>query len=273
VYEGNLRPLTADGYHDFSTPSAHISSARDGLVRKAFPMHSVSRFLASIATLTFLCTVAAHGQDQPSLGDFARRARLQKQQKDADAGKDAAPSALGKDATTKDAAAKDSPQIASPKDSRPNDPQARDTQAKDTQAKDTQAKDAPPPKAKRVITNDEIPEHTGPARPLPKTQAPGSTDQPEENTGAAPAEYWKGQILAAKNNITSLQGQIASLSDSIQYAGANCVSNCVQWNERQQQKQQQVEAMKQQLDQAQKQLEDLQDAARKQGFGSSVYEP
>jgi hypothetical protein len=212
-------------------------------------MPTIRRVVVLLALGASLCAVAVQAQDQPSLGDVARQARLQKQQKDADASKDAAAPAPTKDTASKDGGAKNS----LPKDSAAKDPQ--------------------PPKGKRVITNEEIPEHIGPTRTLPKTQTPGVTDEPDENTGAAPAEYWKGQILAAKNSITSLQGQIASLSDSIQYAGASCVSNCVQWNERQQQKQQQVETMKQQLDQAQKQLEDLQDAARKQGFGSSVYDP
>jgi len=205
---------------------------------------------------------AVQAQDSdsaPSLGDVARQARQQKQQKASDAGKNDASAASAKDAASKDTPVKNS--------------QVKEASIKDIPAKDPPAKDAPPPKGKRVITNDEIPEHIGPARTLPKTQASGATDEPDESTGAASAEYWKGQILAAKNSITSLQGQIASLTDSIQYAGANCVSNCVQWNERQQQKQQQVETMKQQLDQAQKQLEDLQDTARKQGFGSSVYDP
>jgi hypothetical protein len=63
------------------------------------------------------------------------------------------------------------------------------------------------------------------------------------------------------------------LNDSIQYASGNCVSNCVQWNERQKQKQDQVESMKGQLEEQQKHLEELQDEARKQGYGSSVYDP
>jgi len=219
-------------------------------------MSSKHRILVSLVAFTFVWASAAHSQDQPSLGDVARRARLQKQQKDADAGKDAADT--GKDAASKDATAKDSPQNASPKDAQSKDPQAKDSQ---------------PPKGKRVITNDEIPQQIGASHAPPKTEAAGATHEPEENAAAASAEDWKGQIQAAKNNITSLQSQIATLSDSIQYAGGNCVSNCVQWNERQQQKQQQVEVMKQQLEQSQKQLEDLQDMARKQGFGSSVYEP
>jgi hypothetical protein len=91
------------------------------------------------------------------------------------------------------------------------------------------------------------------------------------STGAA--ESWKAVIQAQKNAIASLQSEIVSLSESIHYAGGNCVANCVQWNERQQQKQQQLEGMKAQLEQLQKHLEDLQESVRKKGFGSSVYDP
>jgi hypothetical protein len=70
-----------------------------------------------------------------------------------------------------------------------------------------------------------------------------------------------------------MQQSINELAASIQYAGANCVANCAQWNERQKQKQDQVDTMKSQLEQQQKALEDMQDAARKQGYGTSVYDP
>jgi hypothetical protein len=251
-------PVPDDTIHPAHRSSPGLDRS-DGLLREDLAMPTLCRVVVSLAVGVFLCAVAVRGQDQPSLGDVARQARLQKQQRDADASKDTAAPAPGKDAASKDAPATDS--------------RRKDSAAKDVQSEDAQAHDAQPSKGKRVLTNEEIPEHIVPTRTLPKTQAPGGSDEADENTGAAPAEYWKGQILAAKNNITSLQGQIGSLSDSIQYAGANCVSNCVQWNEHQQQKQQQVETMKQQLDQAQKQLEDLQDTARKQGFGSAVYDP
>ena len=70
-----------------------------------------------------------------------------------------------------------------------------------------------------------------------------------------------------------MESEIADLSESIRYAGANCVANCVEWNERQKQKQDQVESMKAQLEEQKKQLENMQDSARKQGFGSAVYDP
>ena len=88
-----------------------------------------------------------------------------------------------------------------------------------------------------------------------------------------PPDYWKSQIMAVKNSIANLKANIDSLNASIQYAGGNCVSGCVEWNLRQKQKQDQVEMMKAQLEQQQKYLEDMQEAARKQGYGSSVYDP
>ena len=83
----------------------------------------------------------------------------------------------------------------------------------------------------------------------------------------------KSQIQAQKGEILSLQKQIDEMSESIRFAPANCVSGCEQWNERQKGKQQQVERMQAQLDELKKHLEEMQESARKQGLGSSVYEP
>jgi hypothetical protein len=183
----------------------------------------------------------AYGQDSPSLGDAARQARLQKQQKDAQA----------KDIPTKDA------------------------HRKDAQGGAAISKDAQPAKPPHVITNDEIPSHVGSTvTSAPGSQAPDTGySQPIYGTQKIPAEQWEAVIRQQKDAIASLQREIADLSESIHYAGGNCVANCVQWNERQKQKQDGVEAMKAQLEQQQKRLEDMQDAARKQGLGSAVYDP
>jgi predicted double-glycine peptidase len=198
-----------------------------------------SLFLLVAGAMT--CAAAAHSQDAQSLGDAARQARLEKQQREAKA----------KGASAKDASSKDAP------------------------GTDATAKDAQPPKVPHIITNDEIPSHLGSTlTPTPGAQTPNvPVAQPSYGNGRAAAEQWKFQIQSLKNAIASLEREIASLSESIRYAGANCVSNCVQWNERQKQKQDQVESMKAQLEQQQKSLEDLQEAARKQGFGSAVYDP
>jgi hypothetical protein len=216
-------------------------------------MRKLRRFLLLFAAGAFVFVLAARGQDDaPSLGDVARQARAQKQ----------------KDAQTKDAQSKDAPAT---------DAQSKDAEGKDAQGKDKDAagKDASSPKTPHVVTNDEIPEHVGPTRTLaPGSQNPVVTySQPVYSERKAPADYWKSRILALKNDIASLKSDIDDLSASIRYAGGNCVSGCVQWNERQQQKQDQVEAMKAQLEEQEKRLEDMQEACRKQGYGSSVYDP
>jgi hypothetical protein len=70
----------------------------------------------------------------------------------------------------------------------------------------------------------------------------------------------------------SQRREIDRLSDSLQHP-ETCIADCAQKNERQSEKEQQPESMKAQLDQRRKALEEFQDAARKQGFGSSVYDP
>lgn len=206
-------------------------SSLDGLLREVPLIRELRRLLVLLSAGAFLLVLGAQGQDSPSLGDAARQARLQKQQKDA--------------------------------------------QGKDTQGKAAITKDAQPVKAPHVITNDEIPQHVGPTGTSTSgSQVPGVTyQQPAYGNGKAPAEYWTSQIQSVKNYIASLQENIRNLESSIQYGGGNCVANCVQWNERQQQKQQQVENMKAQLEATQKRLEEMQEAARRQGYGSSVYDP
>ena len=195
------------------------------------------RVVLMFATLTLLCGFA-YAQDDQSLGDLARQVRAQKQQK---AG-----------------------------------------QGKDTAKSLTASSDATEPKTARALTNDDVPDHSN-----DKSVSSSHSDSKKSESGdskasdsatnpadrEAQAETWKSQIQTQKSNIEQLQQQIADVSSSIQYAGANCVSNCEQWNEHQRHKQEQVETMKSQLEQLQQQLEEMQESARKQGFGSSVYEP
>jgi hypothetical protein len=212
------------------------------------------RILVLLAAINFACVCAfpVCGQDDsPSLGDVARQARLQKQQKDAQS-KDAA--ASGKDA-------------ANPAD------QTKPDQGKPASGAIAASKNVPT-KPSHVITNEEIPSHIGSTLTLAKDPHQPATLDPQPSSGdQGDAAQWKSQIQAQKAEIVALQSNLARLNDSIQYAGANCVSNCVQWNEEQKRKQDQVESMKAQLEQLQKQLEDLQESARKHGFGSSVYDP
>jgi len=219
-------------------------------------MRELRRFLLFLSATSLVFVLAARAQDDaPSLGDAARQARLEKQQKDSQA----------KEVQSKDAPAKDT--------------QDKSVQSKDASGADKNqngvGKETLAPKTPHVITNDDLPEHIAPAR----TSTSGSQTpvvnygQPDSGEGKASAESWKSQIQAQKNAVASLKSNIDSLSASIQYAPGNCVSGCVEWNERQKQKQDQVEVMKTQLEEQQKRLEEMQEAARKQGYGSSVYDP
>lgn len=149
---------------------------------------------------------------------------------------------------------------------------ARQQRQQKEQSKTAPGKDKDP-KTSKVITNEEMPSHTEPqsVRATSKANYDALPDAPNEPK--QPAEHWKSQIIAKKNQIATLQRQVDELSESIRFAPANCVANCVGWNERQREKQQRVESMQSQLEEEKRRLEDLQDSARKQGYGSSVYDP
>jgi hypothetical protein len=70
-----------------------------------------------------------------------------------------------------------------------------------------------------------------------------------------------------------MQSEIDKLNDSIHFAPGNCVSGCVQWDERQKEKQQDVERMRTQLEEQKERLEAMQESARQQGYGSSISDP
>lgn len=208
------------------------------------------RVIIFLATATFLCAAAQAQDDQPSLGDVARQSRTQKQQKDTQT---AVPNAANGQSSS---------------------------QPKVTQAVAT--------KAAHVITEDELSNHvtakattgSSPSKDAAKdsgkdvvenlSKKPASDLTPTEREDLA--EQWKQQIQAQKESIAQLQRQIGEVGNSIHYVGSNCVQNCEQWNQNQQRKQDQVESMKTELQAEQQHLEEMQDAARKQGFGGNVYD-
>jgi len=206
------------------------------------------RFFVLSAASVFLCSMSyaqdqqTSAQDPPppapalSLGEIARQVKLKKQQREA---------------------------------------QLKAKEAANQSAPVSEATPATPPaRTAHLVTNDDTPERASVA---PVSTHPASSDAADSQTDTgdhqAKGENWKSQIVAQKSNIAALQQDIRSLSESIHFAGGNCVANCAQWNERQQQKQQEVDTMKAQLEEQQKALEGMQESARKEGFGSSVYDP
>lgn len=133
------------------------------------------------------------------------------------------------------------------------------------QAKDTKT-------AAKVITNEDLPEH-----PDSSASAAGSEGKPEQSSsqtlGAKSPEQWRSDIAAQKKSVEALQSQIDKLNSSVHFVEANRYWNGVQHNERQIQKQDEVQRMQAQLDEQKKKLDDIEEAARKAGYGNAVYEP
>jgi hypothetical protein len=152
---------------------------------------------------------------------------------------------------------------------------ARKTREQKQQSKDSQDKAKSPAKPARVITDEEVAHSTSDPAPAQASDDMGSATpaQAETPNGKLPPEQWRSRISTQKNAVQQLQANIDKLNDSIQFAPANCVSGCVQWNDRQKQKQGQVERMRAELKDQQKRLEDMQEAARQQGYGSSITDP
>jgi hypothetical protein len=214
-------------------------------MRRSFSLIAAGVFLCSISLAQQQAPAAQDPQGEaqqqpapppPSLGEIARQLKLKKQQKEAQLKQAKAPAI-------------------------PEAPPAVATESPE------------PAKTAHLVTNDETPERAS----VTPVSTHSAAEPAETKSGGddlkADAEKWKSQILQQKTAIAALQEDIKTTSDSIHYAGANCVANCAQWNEKQQQKQQEVDTMKAQLEDAQKQLEEMQEAARKEGFGSSVYDP
>ncbi|HUM04862.1 MAG TPA: hypothetical protein VLT90_05335 [Terriglobales bacterium] len=132
---------------------------------------------------------------------------------------------------------------------------------------------------KKVITNEDIPESpdlspgeqetVGKAEPVKPAERQAAQGSP----GPASAEDWKNRILAQKHQIASLQEHIDRLKASIYFVEANAYVNGAEYNQYQVKKQQQVENLKTQLAEQKKKLEEMQEAAKKAGMGSAVYDP
>ena len=151
---------------------------------------------------------------------------------------------------------------------------ARKQRQKQQHAKDTHAT------TKKVVTNEDIPEH--PETPSDSSAASNSpaSDGPHEDASAASAgavlqtgDQLKAAIQRQKSAVADLKSHIDKLQDSIHFVEANAYRNGVEYNRAQAEKQQEVQRLQGQLDEQKKNLEQMQETARKAGFGSSVWDP
>jgi hypothetical protein len=128
-----------------------------------------------------------------------------------------------------------------------------------------------PPKPSNVITNDEIPEHT-PRVPSNVQKRPSGSTTAASKEVKRPPEYWKAQVQQLKNSMASLQRRIDVLNGSLHAVLTNSHDQPV-WNLREKEKERQLAELQAQMSDLQRRLDDTQEAARRQGYGSSVYDP
>ena len=135
------------------------------------------------------------------------------------------------------------------------------------------AKNASSTAKPKVIANEDLPKNpdadAGPRESGGKLEAAS----PKAPSGGQSAEQWKRQILAQKSAIATQQAQIDKLNDSIHFVVASEYANGLQYNQHQVKKQERVAQMQQQLEEQKKNLAEIQEAARRAGMGSAVYDP
>lgn len=136
------------------------------------------------------------------------------------------------------------------------------------------------PRQKRVVTNEDIPEHPQEPSDSSDSAAASNNDGPHADSAVAPAsavaqsgEQIKAAIMKQKAAIADVKGQIDKVQGSIHFVEANAYRNGVEYNKSQAHKQDEVQRMQSQLDEMKKNLDQMQEAARKAGFGSAVWDP
>ena len=133
--------------------------------------------------------------------------------------------------------------------------------------------------AARVITDDDMPKR--PDAPMQsenakedeKDERAPNRDSRSRPPNSQSAEYWKAQILIQKRSVSAQQEQVNQFRESIHFVEANRYVNGAQYNEQQRRRQIQLDQMEKQLEHQKKRLADMQESARKAGFGNSVYDP
>jgi len=127
-------------------------------------------------------------------------------------------------------------------------------------------KDQPAPK---VITNDDLTSQAADDSPSGPSQHEPIPQLKNEKSAA----QWQAQIAAQERVIADLQNRMQRLNSSVHFAYDSSYYGAEQYNMHQQKKLDLVQQMQQQLDEQKQKLAELQEAARKDGYGNAVWEP
>ena len=132
------------------------------------------------------------------------------------------------------------------------------------------------PAAKKVITEDDLPTQETISTGSSDSRATDASKEEKQGDSTADkmksADEFKAAIQSQKQNVDSLQKQVDDTKASVHFVEANRYSNGVEYNEHQIQKQKEADRLQKQLDEEKSKLQDMQEQARKAGFGSTVYE-
>jgi hypothetical protein len=155
------------------------------------------------------------------------------------------------------------------------------------------ADDATPAAKPRVITNKDLPKDPnpspGPSDATPKASTVASikdadrlsaehhlADQRSAQQRVSQqraADQWKRQILAQKNKMATLQARIDQLHASMHPANSSVQYESLPYGRDQARQWQRVAQVQQQLDEQKRKLAEMQEAARRAGMHTAVYDP
>jgi len=142
-----------------------------------------------------------------------------------------------------------------------------------------QQKDAQPvaSASPKMYTNDDISAGGGSHAEPAATPTHGKTtddaaNKAKEDKFKQKATQVSQQIRQQKRVVRDLELQIDQLRSEMQPAGT-VTANTVQYNQRQRNVQNQIERLQQKLGGERQKLEAMQESARKEGYGTAVYDP
>ena len=131
-------------------------------------------------------------------------------------------------------------------------------------------------KAKKVVTDEDMPAHEESSHEE-ETPLDGPHREAEVSRSTTDVlktgEQWKASIAQQKAAVADLKGRVDKLNASIHFVTANAYRNGVEYNKVQAHKQQEVERLQGELDVQKKSLEQMQEMARRAGYGSALWDP
>ena len=152
--------------------------------------------------------------------------------------------------------------------------------------------DSTPAAQPKVITNKDLPKDKDSSDPAASGAQPAAVLPANENPGKSAAEHraeqrfaqqrlaeqraaeqWKRRILAQKDKMASLQERIDNLKANVQFANVSTYPYSGPYNRAQARQVQRIMQLQQQLDEQKRKLEQMQEAARRAGMHTAVYDP